>query len=41
MEEARLYLEDALRRRVDLGEVESFRPEVRAAFDRERVPSTR
>ena len=37
MEETRLFLEDALRRRVDLGEVDSFRPQVRAAFDRERV----
>jgi predicted nucleotidyltransferase len=38
MEETRLLLEDALRRCVDLGEVDSFRPQVRAAFDRERVP---
>lgn len=38
MEETRLLLEDALRRPVDLGEVDSFRPQVRAAFDRERVP---
>ena len=30
-------LEDALRRPVDLGEVDSFRPHVRAAFERERV----
>lgn len=37
MEETRLFLEDALRRRVDLGEVDSFRPQVRAAFERERV----
>jgi hypothetical protein len=37
MEETRLFLEDALQRRVDLGEVASFRPQVRAAFDRERV----
>jgi uncharacterized protein len=37
MEETRLLLEDALRRPVDLGEVQSFRPQVRAAFDRERV----
>jgi hypothetical protein len=37
MEETRLFLEDALRRRVDLGEVDSFRPRVRAAFERERV----
>jgi predicted nucleotidyltransferase len=38
MEETRLFLEDTLRRPVDLGEVGSFRPQVRAAFDRERVP---
>ena len=38
MEETRLFLEDTLRRPVDLGEVDSFRPQVRAAFDRERVP---
>jgi uncharacterized protein len=37
MEETRLFLEDALRRRVDLGEIDSFRPQVRAAFERERV----
>jgi predicted nucleotidyltransferase len=37
MEETRLFLEDALRRRVDLGEVASFRQPVRAAFERERV----
>jgi predicted nucleotidyltransferase len=37
MEETRLLLEDALRRRVDLGEIDSFRPQVRAAFERERV----
>jgi predicted nucleotidyltransferase len=37
MEETRLFLEDALRRPVDLGEVDSFRPQVRAAFERERV----
>jgi hypothetical protein len=38
MEETRLLLEDALRRPVDLGEVDSFRPQVRAAFERERIP---
>ncbi len=38
MEETRLLLQDALRRPVDLGEVESFRQPVRAAFERERVP---
>jgi predicted nucleotidyltransferase len=37
MEETRLFLEDALRRRVDLGEIDRFRPQVRAAFERERV----
>jgi predicted nucleotidyltransferase len=37
MEEARLLLEDALGRSVDLGEVDSFRPQVRAAFERDRV----
>ncbi|HVC61797.1 MAG TPA: nucleotidyltransferase domain-containing protein [Acetobacteraceae bacterium] len=38
MEEARLLLEDALGRPMDLGEVDSFRPQVRAAFERDRVP---
>ena len=37
MEEARLLLEDALKRSVDLGEVECLRPRVRAAFERDRV----
>jgi predicted nucleotidyltransferase len=37
LEDTRLLLEDVLGRRVDLGEAESFRPQVRAAFDRERV----
>ncbi len=37
MEETRLFLENALQRPVDLGEVDSFRPPVRAAFERERV----
>ena len=37
MEETRLSLEDALGRPVDLGEIESFRPTVRAAFDRESI----
>lgn len=37
MEETRLFLEDALVRPVDLGEIDSFRPQVRAAFNRERV----
>ena len=38
MQETRLLLEDALRRRVDLGEVDSCRPQLRAAFERDRVP---
>ena len=38
MEDTRLFLEDALRRSVDLGEIDSFRPHVRAAFEHERVP---
>jgi predicted nucleotidyltransferase len=38
MEDTRLLLEDKLGRRVDLGEADSFRPQVRAAFERERVP---
>jgi hypothetical protein len=38
MEETRLLLEDVLHRRVDLGEIASFRPQVRAAFEREQVP---
>jgi predicted nucleotidyltransferase len=37
MEEARLLLEDAIGRPVDLGEVDYFRPQVRAAFERDRV----
>ncbi len=38
MEEMRLLLEDTLRRPVDLGEIDSLRPHVRAAFQREMVP---
>lgn len=38
MEETRLLLEDALGRSVDLGETDSFRPQVRAAFERDHVP---
>jgi predicted nucleotidyltransferase len=38
MEETRLLLEDVLGRPVDLGEIETFRSPVRAAFDGERVP---
>ncbi len=37
MEDTRLLLQDTLGRPVDLGEVESFRPQVREAFERERV----
>lgn len=38
MEDTRLLLEDTLERPVDLGEVDSFRTQVRAAFERERAP---
>ena len=38
MEDTRLLLEDVLGRSVDLGEAECFRPQVRAAFERERIP---
>ena len=37
MEDTRLLLEDLLGRPVDLGEVESFRPAVRAAFEHDQV----
>jgi predicted nucleotidyltransferase len=37
MEETQLLLEDALLRRVDLGEIDSFRPTVRDAFERDRI----
>jgi predicted nucleotidyltransferase len=37
MEETRLMLEARLGRRVDLGEIEAFRPAVRASFERDRV----
>jgi predicted nucleotidyltransferase len=37
MEDTRLLLEDVLGYPVDLGEVESFRPAVRAAFEQDRV----
>ena len=37
MEDTRLLLEDALQRPVDLGEIASFRPEVRASFERDRI----
>ncbi|MBF0393049.1 MAG: nucleotidyltransferase domain-containing protein [Alphaproteobacteria bacterium] len=38
MEDTRLLLEDILGRPVDLGEIDTFRPRVRAAFDHDRVP---
>jgi predicted nucleotidyltransferase len=37
MEDTRLLLEDVLGHPVDLGEVESFRPAVRAAFEQDRI----
>ena len=37
MEDTRLMLEDAVGRPVDLGEIDSFRPPVRAAFERDKV----
>jgi len=37
LEDTRLLLEDVLHRPVDLGEIDSFRPQVRAAFERDRV----
>ncbi len=37
MEDTRLLLEDMLGRPVDLGEIESFRPAVRAAFEQDQV----
>jgi predicted nucleotidyltransferase len=37
MEDSRLLLEDALGRPVDLGEADCFRPQVRAAFERDRM----
>ncbi|CAA7613934.1 DNA polymerase beta domain protein region [Magnetospirillum sp. SS-4] len=37
MEDTRLLLEDVLGRPVDLGEIESFRPAVRAAFEHDQV----
>jgi predicted nucleotidyltransferase len=38
MEEARLLLQDAIGRPVDIGEIDSFRPQIRAAFERDRIP---
>ncbi|MBX9635629.1 MAG: nucleotidyltransferase domain-containing protein [Magnetospirillum sp.] len=37
MEDTRLLLEDALGRPVDLGEIDSFRPAVREAFEHDQV----
>lgn len=37
MEDTRLLLEDVLGRSVDLGEVDSFRPAVREAFEHDQV----
>ncbi|MGE5517573.1 MAG: nucleotidyltransferase family protein [Bacteroidota bacterium] len=37
LEDTRLMLEDVLGRPVDLGEADTFRPQVRAAFERDRV----
>jgi predicted nucleotidyltransferase len=37
MEDTRLLLEDAIGRPVDLGEIDQFRPQVRASFERERI----
>lgn len=37
LEDTRLLLQDAVGRPVDLGEIDSFRPHVRAAFDRDRI----
>ncbi len=38
MEDVRLFLEDTLHRRVDMGEVTNLRPPVREAFQRDMVP---
>ena len=38
LEETRLLLEDILHCPVDLGEITTFRPQLRAAFERDRVP---
>ena len=37
IEDTRLLLQDTVGRSVDLGEIDSFRPEVRMAFDRDRI----
>jgi uncharacterized protein len=38
LEDTRLLLEDTIGQPVDLGEAGHFRPQVREAFERERVP---
>lgn len=38
LEDTRLLLQDAVGRPVDLGEIGSFRPDVRAAFERDKIP---
>lgn len=38
LEDTRLLLEDALQRPVDQGEIDTLRPQVRAAFERDRIP---
>jgi hypothetical protein len=37
IEDTRLLLEDAIGGRVDLGEADQFRPQVRAAYERDRI----
>jgi predicted nucleotidyltransferase len=37
LEETRLLLEDAIGRRVDLGETDQFRPHVKMAFEHDRI----
>lgn len=37
LEDTRLMLQDAIGRPVDLGEIDTFRPQVRAAFERDQV----
>lgn len=39
MEDTRLFLEDTLHRRADMGEATSFRPQVLEAFQRDMVPT--
>lgn len=38
MEDTRLLLQDALNRPVDLGEIATLRPNLRSAFERDKVP---